>query len=416
MSDVFIKVEKLTKVFKLYEHPKDRLKEALSPYRKNYHKNYIALNEVSFEIRKGDSVGILGRNGAGKSTLLKLLTGVLTPTSGVVSVKGRIAALLELGSGFNPELSGIENIYFQGAIIGFTKEEMLLKIADIIEFADIGEFINQPVKTYSSGMFARLAFSVAINVDPDILIIDEALSVGDFAFQQKCFRRLKELKNEQKIIIFVSHDINAVQSFCNLALYLNLGAVCAYGPSSDVVKLYFSHLDVSGKSIKPSSLELGHTKAFGLGKAEIDFFSAACINNESFIPGEACSLHFEIICHEKIETLGVGITIKDKLGNDVAYINNYMYGYKIPSIEGNTRMKIEFLFSFPNIANGKYSISPAVCEGDFGVHKQQHWIYDAQTIEVYSEKYPYSFGGLVVVPEMKISINKELSQMSKEIM
>lgn len=209
MTDIAISVKHLTKVYKLYNQPIDRLKEALNPFKKSYHKDFYALNDVSFEIKKGETVGIIGKNGAGKSTLLKIITGVLTPTSGSVQVNGKIASLLELGAGFNPDYTGLENIYFQGSLMGYTREEMESKVDDILTFADIGEFIHQPVKTYSSGMFARLAFSVAINVEPDILIVDEALSVGDMAFQAKCFNKFKEFQRLNKTILFVTNSTRA---------------------------------------------------------------------------------------------------------------------------------------------------------------------------------------------------------------
>jgi len=247
MSEPIIQVENIFKIFKLYDHPKDRLKEALSPFRKKYHHEYLALKNISFELMKGDSLGILGKNGAGKSTLLKVITGVLTPTSGSYHIKGRIAALLELGAGFNPELSGLENIYFQGAIIGYSKEEMDSKIPLIVEFADIGEFINQPVKTYSSGMFARLAFSISINVDPDVLIVDEALSVGDIGFQAKCMIRMRKMMESGTTLIFVSHDANMVKGLCNKCLTISEGKLVDFGESAEVVDRYIgtSHEEIN---------------------------------------------------------------------------------------------------------------------------------------------------------------------------
>ena len=204
-EEVVIKIENLSKVYKLYNSPVDRLKESLHPLRKQYHHDFYALNNVSFEIKKSESVGIIGKNGSGKSTLLKILTGVLTPTSGTVKVNGKVSALLELGAGFNPELSGIENVYFNGMLMGYTREDMAERLDEILSFADIGNFVHQPVKTYSSGMFVRLAFAVAINVDPDILIVDEALAVGDIKFQRKCFLKIEELRKSNKSILFVSH-------------------------------------------------------------------------------------------------------------------------------------------------------------------------------------------------------------------
>jgi len=237
-NDIAIKVENLTKVYPLYKKPQDRLKEALHPFRKSYHHDFYALNDVSFEVKRGETVGIIGKNGAGKSTLLKIITGVLTPSSGNVEVKGKIASLLELGAGFNPEMTGYENIYFNGTLMGFSKEEMDAKVENILEFANIGEFIDQPVKMYSSGMFARLAFSVAINVDADILIVDEALSVGDMLFQAKCIAKMTTLMEEGTTILFVSHDIHAVRALCNQGVYLEKGNVIFAGNAGDAVDLY----------------------------------------------------------------------------------------------------------------------------------------------------------------------------------
>lgn len=238
MCEYAIKVSNLKKIYKLYDKPTLRFKEALSITKKCYHKDFIALNDVSFEIKKGEMLGIIGKNGAGKSTVLKIITGVLTPTSGKVEINGKISALLELGAGFNPEYTGLENIYLNGTMIGFTKEEMDSKIDDIISFADIGDFINQPVKTYSSGMFARLAFAVAINVEPDILIVDEALSVGDVFFQAKCYKKLEDLKNSGKTILFVTHDMGSVMKYCNRAIIFNHGTIVAEGEPSAMIDIY----------------------------------------------------------------------------------------------------------------------------------------------------------------------------------
>ena len=237
-NNIAIKVENLTKVYHLYNNPQDRLKEALHPFRKSYHHDFYAINNVSFEVKKGETVGIIGKNGAGKSTLLKIITGVLTASSGNVEVRGKIASLLELGAGFNPEMTGLENIYFNGTLMGFSKEEMDAKVDNILEFANIGEFIYQPVKMYSSGMFARLAFSVAINVDADILIVDEALSVGDMLFQAKCIAKMTTLMEEGTTILFVSHDIHAVRALCNQGVYLEKGNVKFSGSAGDAVDLY----------------------------------------------------------------------------------------------------------------------------------------------------------------------------------
>ena len=225
-------------MYKLYENPMDRLKESLGLTRKKRYKEHYALNNVSFQVKKGETVGIIGTNGSGKSTILKIITGVLNPTQGEVVVDGRISALLELGAGFNGEYSGIENVYLNGQMIGFSKEEIDAKLQDILDFADIGDFIHQPVKTYSSGMFVRLAFAVAINIDPEILIVDEALSVGDVFFQAKCYRKFEEFKEMGKTILFVSHDLSSIGKYCDRVVLLNKGDKLAEGDAKEMVNLY----------------------------------------------------------------------------------------------------------------------------------------------------------------------------------
>jgi ABC-type polysaccharide/polyol phosphate transport system ATPase subunit len=241
-NKVRIKVKDVTKVFKLYSTPTDRVKEALNPFRKQYHKDFYALNTVSFDIRSGETVGIVGKNGSGKSTLLKILTGVLTPSQGTINLDGKVSALLELGAGFNQEYTGIKNIYLNGTLMGYSKEEMDAKLDNIVSFADIGDYINQPVKTYSSGMFVRLAFAVAINVDPDILIIDEALAVGDTRFQLKCMDKFLEFKQKGIAIIFVSHDTNSIKKFCDRTLWINEGNLIEDGDTDTVTDKYLDYL------------------------------------------------------------------------------------------------------------------------------------------------------------------------------
>lgn len=238
MSEVAISVKHLSKIYKLYDNPIDRLKESLHPFGKRYHKPFHALNNVSFNINKGETVGIIGGNGAGKSTLLKLITGVLTPSSGSLEVNGRIASLLELGAGFNPDYTGLENIYFQGELMGFTRKDIESKLADILSFADIGDFVYQPVKMYSSGMFARLAFAVSINVAPDVLIVDEALSVGDELFQRKCFSRIESMRNSGVTVLFVSHSGSQIVELCDKAIIMDAGEKLAIGDPKQIVARY----------------------------------------------------------------------------------------------------------------------------------------------------------------------------------
>lgn len=242
-KNIAIKVQNLTKTYKLYDKPIDRLKESLHPLKKKYHKEFYALNNVSFEIKKGETVGIIGKNGSGKSTLLKIITGVLTPTAGRVSIHGKISAILELGAGFNPEMTGLENIYLNTSINGMNKAQTDKKIDEIVAFAELGEFIHQPIKTYSSGMKARLAFAVSINVEPDILIVDEALSVGDSAFQRKCFAKMEEIRAKGATILFVSHSEGSIVSLCNRAIWISNGNQIIDGTPKLVTGLYMKHIN-----------------------------------------------------------------------------------------------------------------------------------------------------------------------------
>ena len=235
---IAIKVSNLTKIYHLYDKPQDRLKEALNPFKKSYHHDFYAMNDVSFEVKKGETVGIIGKNGAGKSTLLKMITGVLTPTSGNIEVNGKIASILELGAAFNPEMTGLENIYLYGTLTGFTKKEIEEKLDTVISFADIGDFLYQPVKGYSSGMLARLAFAAAINIDADILIVDEALSVGDMVFQAKCMAKMTSLMEEGVTVLFVSHDTHSVKTLCNQAVFIDKGELKAFGDVGSVTDQY----------------------------------------------------------------------------------------------------------------------------------------------------------------------------------
>ena len=243
LTDLTIEVKNLSKVYKIYNKPGDRIKEAFFPKKyKEKIKDFYALNDINFSIEKGETVGIIGKNGSGKSTLLKILTGVINQSSGEKIMDGTVAAILELGAGFNPEYTGIENIYLNGTIMGMKKEEVDEKIDEIAAFAEIGEFIERPVKNYSSGMFVRLAFAVAINSDPDILIVDEALAVGDYRFQAKCYNKFEELKSKGKTILFVSHDVDAVRRFCTRAIWLDCGRMIMDGEVQDVTSKYMEFI------------------------------------------------------------------------------------------------------------------------------------------------------------------------------
>jgi lipopolysaccharide transport system ATP-binding protein len=332
-----ISVQNLTKVYKLYDSPQDRLKEALNPFRRKYHKDFYALTDVSFEVKKGDTVGILGRNGSGKSTLLKLITGVLSPTKGEVAVNGRISALLELGAGFNPLISGLENVYFNGTLLGFTKEEMDARIDAILSFADIGDFIHQQVRTYSSGMFVRLAFAVQALVDPDILIVDEALAVGDALFQKRCYKKMEDLISNGTTLLYVSHDQESIRRLTSYAILLKDGRQFASGPSSDIVLDYrrLLHNEETSylqkqvnhrKNLLGTETPLEATNAintisdrrsYGDGDAEVLEVKVLNANDQeesTFYPGDLMRIVLKCQVHKDMTHLNVGIRIRNKEG------------------------------------------------------------------------------------------------------
>jgi ABC-type polysaccharide/polyol phosphate transport system ATPase subunit len=249
LSDFLIQINNLSKVYKLYSNPMDRVKEILNVTKKKYHKNFYALDNVSFNVKRGETVGIIGKNGSGKSTLLKMVAGVVAPSAGSIEVEGKISALLELGAGFNGDLSGIENIYLNGTLLGYTKEYVQKNIESILEFADIGDFIHQPVKTYSSGMYVRLAFAIAININPEILIVDEALSVGDMRFQQKCYRKIREIK-KTGTVLFVSHDTGVLASFCDRIIWLDGGRIFKEGRPDKILDEYQAYMSYDIKEMQ----------------------------------------------------------------------------------------------------------------------------------------------------------------------
>lgn len=277
-DDIAISVRKLTKTYRLFSHPGDRVKQFLSLGFKQYHRKFTALEDISFDIRKGEAVGVIGRNGSGKSTLLQLICGILRPTSGTVQVNGRISALLELGAGFNPEFTGRENVYFQGALMGFTREQMHERFDDIASFAEIGEFIDQPVRTYSSGMFVRLAFATVIHSEADILVVDEALAVGDEVFQRRCFERLETLLGNGKInLLFVSHNVRQVERICSRAFFLERGRVRQSGRSEEVCAAYFrTSLQDLRSSHTQDSPNLRCTTSGEIEVLEISMSNAEC--------------------------------------------------------------------------------------------------------------------------------------------
>ena len=319
MNNIAIKVENVNKIYQLYQKPIDRLKEALHPMRKKYHTDFYALKGVNFEVKKGETVGTIGKNGAGKSTLLKIITGILTPTNGYLHVNGRIASLLELGAGFNPEYTGIENIYFQGTLMGLSHVEMEQKLDSILAFADIGDFINQPVRMYSSGMFARLAFSVAINVDPDILIVDEALSVGDFAFQYKCFMKFKQLKESGKTILFVTHGMQEIIKYCDRAVYIKNGVVRMDGREVENVVFAYETETRSNNTIEYTKDNIENDESreehrFGNKIATIENIMWLQQESAMLVSGKKTKITFEIHSTVSCTNAVLGYSLKNAQG------------------------------------------------------------------------------------------------------
>ncbi|MDX4026630.1 ABC transporter ATP-binding protein [Aliarcobacter skirrowii] len=422
-----IKIQNLTKTYKLYDKPIDRLKESLHPLKKKYHKDFYALNDVSFEIKKGETVGIIGKNGSGKSTLLKIITGVLTPTSGRVNVHGKISAILELGAGFNNEMTGIENIYLNTSINGMNKQETNKIIDEIVDFAELGEHIYQPIKTYSSGMKARLAFGVAINVDPEILIVDEALSVGDVRFQQKCLRRMEEFKAQNKTILFVSHSTGMIERFCDRAVWIHEGNIRDIGDSELISKKYYSFmtygLETTINDSQKSTQEIKKTdsikwpsldkcESFGEGGAKI--VGVALVDEKNnFLSvlsgGEKVKLLLKIVAYEEIYSPIVGFIIKDKTGVRVTGTNSYItkQTQNIKLIKNQENI-VEFEFTMPLVKNGEYTISPALAEGTQDKHIQHHWIHDALLFKILNMDEDARMSWLIRTKDMKIKTIEEL--------
>lgn len=379
-SEIAIRVEGLSKVYQIYDRPSDRLKQIFSRERRKYYREFWAVNDVSFEINKGETVGIIGRNGSGKSTLLQMICGTLNPTAGSIKTNGRIAALLELGSGFNPEFTGRDNVYLNASILGLGKSEIDESFEEIIRFADIGDFLDQPVKAYSSGMLVRLAFAVAVHVRADILVVDEALSVGDAFFQAKCMSRIKTLMDSGVTVLFVSHDINAVKALCSRALWLNNGQLVQFDTVNLVSKAYAKewieyanarvdkNLDSESLKVinnqKDSSGVMPELRYSGRsGSADIRFISYAAYCEKDLVGidpiefGKSISIDLEFQVSRPIQNLVIGIHVKDKNNQHLVGFNtgNNKEIYENRFISGE---KYKISFSFPlNLQAGRYSIT-----------------------------------------------------------
>ncbi len=436
MIDVAVSVRNATKIYALYDDPLDRLKESLHPLRKKYRREFYALQNISFVVKKGETVGIIGKNGSGKSTLLKILTGVLTPSSGQVVTRGRVLALLELGAGFNPEMTGIDNIYFNGMLLGASRAELDARLKAILDFADIGEFVYQPVKNYSSGMYVRLAFAVIANMDPDILIIDEALAVGDAFFVQKCMRFLRRFR-EHGTIVFVSHDTAAVKSLCKHALWIDNGQMRMRGDPKSVCENYLAAVyeqqqgrgivnsgavpaddsdrmksrrdqrqDLFNSSQLRNDIEIfefdPNAPSFGTGIGRI---TSVDLQNEEGIPlswvvgGETVSLVIRAGSRIPLKQPIIGFYIKDRLGQTLFGDNTYLttLNQNITS----DRFEVRFVFCMPTLPVGEYSICAALAEGSQQNHVQHHWVHDALIFQSHSSSVTT---GLVGIPMTKIEL------------
>jgi len=450
-GEVAIRVRGLSKCYEIYNKPRDRLKQFIYPKIKrflgmhisNYFREFWALRDVSFEVQKGQTVGIIGRNGSGKSTLLQIICGTLTPSSGGVETSGRIAALLELGSGFNPEFTGRENVYLNAAVLGLTKAETDERYLDIVEFADIGAFIDQPVKMYSSGMMVRLAFAVIAHVDADILIIDEALAVGDAFFTQKCMRFLRNFM-ENGTVLFVSHDTAAVVSLCTHAILLKNGEVIASGDPKTVSEVYLGAVYESTQDIDsvnqidddlPAPASVGSeisevrdmreklfngstlrndiqifqfnedASGFGAGGAKItsvQLLDADGVPLTWVVGGEDVILKIGSKAYQNISKPIIGFHIKDRLGQVVFCDNTYLaYEKTLVSALAGQDLIANFSFRMPILPSGEYSISPAIADGTQEEHIQHHWLHDAMILTVQASSVCL---GLVGIPMKKISL------------
>ena len=439
-GDPAIRVDGVSKCYQLYERPENRLKQALLPRAQRllgrapsqYFRESWALRDVGFEVARGETVGIIGRNGSGKSTLLQIVCGTLTPSAGRVAVSGRIAALLELGSGFNPEFTGRENVYMNGAILGMSPQEIDAKYDAIVAFADIGDFIEQPVKTYSSGMYVRLAFAVIAHADADILVVDEALSVGDVFFAQKCMRFLRDFQ-KRGTVLFVSHDASAIVNLCDRAIWLDGGRIALDGPSKAVCEAYhastYGHAPADrsgGPSRSPMARDVGDAAdeddggydagrvrvfrfdperaGFGDGGARIVSVAFEGVDGAALRQVNGGEIVRLVVQAEACRDMGspiVGFFLKDRLGQQLFGKHTFQEGVPSPSVASGDRLTAVFELRLPYLPRGRYTVDVAVADGDVLSHVQAAWIYDAVALESVTSTVP---AGLIGLPFRSITL------------
>jgi len=418
MMGTAVSLHGIEKRYQLYRSSLERCKEALHPFRKRYAEEFAALKGIDLEIPRGETWGIIGLNGSGKSTLLKIICGVIQPSAGRVQVNGRISALLELGSGFNPEYTGRENLFFAGVLAGFSRAEMEARFPEIAAFAEIGEFMDQPVKNYSSGMLMRLAFAVSVHIEPDILVIDEALAVGDARFQHKCIKKIKEFQNRSTIIL-VTHDLNAVLTLCDRVAWLHQGELLEVGPPKEITDRYtqafYEGEPVEEDEAPPlpqvetiSAIEV-FDKAAAFGTGQVIINKVALLSRErnaveAVYGGEAVALYLWLRTTREIKNPIVGFLARNRLGIELFGFNNISLGADISHFREQKSYLIKFAFTWPLIAADHYSISVAVAEGEQEQHIMHHWIYDVMSVEVLqTTKYQL---GLLQVQEAEMEVKK----------
>lgn len=433
-DDVIISVKNLSKRFEIFDRPADRLRQFLLPrlqkllglVPRQYFREFWALNDISFEVRRGETIGIIGKNGSGKSTLLQMICGTLTPTIGEVNTRGRIAALLELGSGFNPEFTGRENVYMNASVLGLSNIEIDERFEDIVLFADIGDFIDQPVKTYSSGMMLRLAFSVIVHVDADILVIDEALAVGDTFFTQKCMRFLRDFKVNSGTLIFVSHDIDSVLALCDSAIWLDLGLCMDIGQPKEISERYIQNFLEKTQSVLKNQTQFTskeqriskkdelnerqnlESSGFGDGRAKIvniGLVDESGYDVQTFLESTLVTLSLTINVYEDLNSLLVGFYVKNKWGQSLFGDNTYeTYKSVGASFLSGAKVVANFSFIMPRLPAGDYSVTVAVADGDQINHIHNHWVHDGLFFKSIQQN---SISGLIGIPIKEIVL-KEL--------
>lgn len=409
-EEIAIAVENVCKVYKLYDRPMDRLVEALGLTKEKKYHEHFALSNVNFHVKKGECVGIIGTNGSGKSTILKIITGVLNPSSGNVTVNGRISALLELGAGFNMEYTGMENIYLNGTMNGFSNEEIEKRIPDILEFADIGDYVNQPVKTYSSGMFVRLAFSVAINIEPEILIVDEALSVGDVFFQAKCYHKFEEFKEMGKTIIFVSHDLSSISKYCDRVILLNQGVKLGEGSAKDMIddfkKVLVGQYELPESKSENSLLndeevqaavrnkEKGEDKdkskllEYGTKEAlieEIYLTDDRGTRSNAIIKGMEFTIHMRVRFNADLPAPIFAFSFKNAKGTEITGTNTMFEKAFLEPVKSGSVKEVSFTQKM-SLQGGEYLLSFGVTGYDGNDFQVYHRLYDALDVTVISDK------------------------------